>query len=291
MPVYNSLKFKIPMELEGFDPLWHEDRNYNPGKFHHLSLTNASFQKQYDSFKERVLNCIGKTFLPVYRMSDGEFKFCLGETGIKKRILSALRINDNYLSTCWGEAYTKKEIKEAWDKFIDNLKRISGQGYLAIHFVENALFKGYTGYIKLMSDWFDRHNIQLTESNYISFYMIYAILCGRDSIKLFQNRRILIITSDYDDRFIKLEKELQLKYQIECVSFYEISRTKSLLEKINFKKINGNVDLVLIGAGIGSLNILMQLSALNTVCIDAGIVLDALVNKNRNTSRLFLKGM
>ncbi len=114
------------------------------------------------------------------------------------------------------------------------------------------------------------------------------MLSGKDSVELFKNRRILIITSNYKDKFSKLEKELLSKYQSE-VSFYEISPVKSLLEKINLKDIDTNVDIVLIGAGIGSSNIMAQLSSLKTVCIEPGIFLEMLVNKTLSTSRLFLK--
>ena len=266
------------MKLEGFESLWHENKIIEPGNIYHLSLSKETYQKQYNIFKEKVYNCIGKTFLPIYRMSDGEFKFCLGKTSIKKKILSGLKISKNYSGTCWGESYTKKEIKSVYPYFIKSLKKISEHGLLALHFLEAAGFERYAVYTRPMCDWFDRNEIELTESNYISFYFVYALLSGGDSLGLFKNRKILIITSSYGDNFARLEKELSSRYYSE-VSFYEISRSKSLLEKINLKKIDRSADVVLIGAG----------SSLKTVCIDSGIFLEMLVNKNLNTSRLFLK--
>ena len=286
---YNNLRYSIPMILKGFEPLWSENKTYDPKDFFHLSLNDNSFQKQYDAFKERVFNSIGRTFLPIYRMADGEFKFCLQKTSIKKIILSTFKINNNFATTCWGEVYTKKEIREANEKYIKDIRTISSLGILAIHFMEETDSKGYMDYIKPMCAWFERNEIYLIESNYISFYHVYALLCGKDSFELFRNSKVLIITSNSNEKFSKLDKILRSEYNAKDVSFYEISPTKSLLEKIDLEKIDKDVEVVLVSAGIGSSNILTQLDSLKAVCIDAGIVLEVLINKELSKSRFFLK--
>ena len=315
---YNNLRYAIPMILRGFEPLWSEGKTYNPADFFHLSLTDTPFQLQYDDFKERIFNSIGKTFLPVYRMADGEFKFCLeylenhktcGLTKklklvrdlikprkmynrnlvmFKKEILSNI-FSRNYFMVAHGENYDYKELGMIKEKYISNLINIVEQGILAIHFMEETASKGYMDYFVPMCEWYEKNEIFLSESNYISFYLVYALLCGKDSLELFRNSKVLIITSNSNEKFSKLDKVLRSEYKVKNVSFYEISPTKSLLEKINLEKIDNEADLVLIGAGIGSSNILVQLNSLKTVCIDAGIVLEVLINKKLGKSRFFLK--
>lgn len=290
MPIYSSLKYKTSMKLEGFESLWYNNKMIEPGKIFHLSLNNDTFQKQYNLFKERVFNSINKTYLPVYRMSDGEFRFCLGKTTFKKKILSSLKVNNVYYGTCWGERYSKEEIKYAFPGFIGSLKEISKHGFLALHFVTGTPLDKYRMYIEPICNWFERNGIELNEFNYISFYFVYALLSGKDSVELLHSKRILIITSNSNDKFIGIEKILSSKYQSKIL-FYEISPDKSLLEKINIKDIDPNIDIVLISAGIGSANIMSQLKELKTVCLDTGIFLEMLVNNSLSTSRLFLKNL
>lgn len=286
MLVYSSLKYKTSMKLDGFDSLWYNNIELKPEKLFHLSLNNDAFQKQYNLFKEKVINSINKTYLPVYRMSDGEFRFCLRKTTLKKKILSGLKFNNTYSTTCWGERYSKEEIGRAFPGFNESLIEISKQGFLALHFVQGAPLDKYRIYIEPMCNWFKRNAIELNEFNYISFYFVYALLSVKDSVELLRNKRILIITSNSNNKFKKIEKIFSSKYHPEIL-FYEILPDKSLLKKISYKLVDPNVDVVLISAGIGSVNIMIQLEGLKTVCLDTGIFLEMLVDNTLKTSRLF----
>ncbi len=78
------------------------------------------------------------------------------------------------------------------------------------------------------------------------------------------------------------------KEGVKNVYFYNISHDKSMLEVINRDKLPSDVDLVLIGAGIGSVNIINQLKHLNALCIDAGHALDCISRPQLRNERIFL---
>jgi len=317
MGLIDLLQNKVPMKLDGFETLWSGNKTYNPEEFFHLSFTEKSFQEQYDSFKERIFSSIGVKYLPIYRMADGEFKFCLdfldskNPATLKKklRLLKRLMSSENMygrkldvpkfdilknifslrsIMVAHGENYTLREKVSIKKKYIDNLTTIANNGILAVHFMEELNSDGYVKFIKPMCRWFEKNGIIINNSNYVSFYNVYALLSGYDSVNLFNKRKILIISSDHDGKFMKLNLALT-KLGASSVKFYNISPTKSLLEIIDLNLIHHPIDLVLIGAGIGTSNILTQLNKVDTVCIDAGIFLEVLINPYLNSSRFFLK--
>ena len=57
--------------------------------------------------------------------------------------------------------------------------------------------------------------------------------------------------------------------------------------QIDLSKIQRPVDLVLVGAGVGSVNILAQLATLNTACLDVGFALTTLENPDLRWNRPF----
>lgn len=61
-----------------------------------------------------------------------------------------------------------------------------------------------------------------------------------------------------------------------------------MLEVIDKSKLPDDVDLVLIGAGIGSANIINQLNHLNALCIDAGHSLDCISRPQLRVERICL---
>ena len=68
---WDRLKYRVPLILEGFDPLYNEGKAISPKSHVQLQLNDKSYQENYESFKNRILTSIGKTFLPIYRIADG----------------------------------------------------------------------------------------------------------------------------------------------------------------------------------------------------------------------------
>jgi len=196
--------------------------------------------------------------------------------------------NENYVRVAHNESYNSQEIKEFNVKFRENLRIIAEEGILAIHFIDGTSRRmEYFSYYESVSQWFDSNNITIDESNYSSFYYIYTFLTGKDKYSLFRDKNILIITSLTDDKRNQIQDSIN-SFGASSIQFYDISPTKSMLEVLDLTKLNYPIEIVLIGAGIGSANILAQLKPLNTVCIDAGIVLERYANPALSRNRIFL---
>ena len=62
-----------------------------------------------------------------------------------------------------------------------------------------------------------------------------------------------------------------------------------MTERIELRPEHSGADLVLIGAGVGAANILSQVQPLQTLCIDAGYVLECYQNPAFKGKRVFTK--
>jgi hypothetical protein len=317
--LYERLKYRKPLRLRGFETLYCSGESYSPESHEQLILNDKSFQENYEEFKKNVIDNIGRKYFPIYRMADGEFKLCLQNrqgrrfsscfAAFYKNLKAIIKagnmysrkvprnlferiiniFDDNYFYVAHGEAYNGKEQKKLIKKFINDVKEISNEGLLAIHFVDWLEGDSYQNMIEPMCRWFDEHDIVLTGANYTSFYYVYAILTGPDRVHLFKNRNILIISSINQERKQKITEQLIEVEEVNCVEFYEISPNKSMFDKISVEKIREKPDLVLVAAGVGSANILTQLKPLDTVCIDVGIVVETFSNLSLKNNRIFLK--
>lgn len=313
-PLYERLKYEVPLRLKGFEKLIHgETKIYNPSDIEQLMFNSLSSQENYDKFKKRVFSSLGKTYLPIYRIADGEFIFCLGKNLRRKKFYLLRNIkrlfiptrykgrklplnfkekfnnllDSNYCINLYGEGYTSSEKRKVKKKYIDNLREIATKGYLGIHFIKVKGELAYAEYVRPMCAWFDQNKIYLNDQNYISFYFVYALLNGDDRKHLYNGKRVLIVTHADEIKKAKIRNKLE-EEGVRELQFYQISYNKSLFDKIDLNKIKKPVDLILVGAGIGSSNILVQLEPLQTVCIDAGINIECLANPLLKKSRIFL---
>jgi hypothetical protein len=287
--LWERLKYKKPLRLNNYDILYQEGNTYQPETHFQLQLNNLSYQENYNLFLKNITSSIGEKYLPVYRMADGEFIFTrsLNNELTLNNIL--LKLGIKKLKTCWGESYTNSEISKIKLKYINDLNLISSSGYLALHFIDTTeIHHEYYPMFEKIANWFEVNSIKLDESNYTSFYYIYVLLNGKDSSLVFNKRNILIITSYDEEKKINISDFLLKQKGARSVQFYNISSNKAMTEKIDLHLIKKPIDLVLIGAGIGSSNILVQCSELKTVCIDAGIVIECFANPELFKSRIFL---
>lgn len=86
-----------------------------------------------------------------------------------------------------------------------------------------------------------------------------------------KNRRILIITGNLEQKRKSIEKTL-IGLGAKSVGFFEISATGAMKDKVFQIEIEsvGKYDLVLVAGGIGSLNIISQMSWFKGPVIDIG---------------------
>jgi hypothetical protein len=281
-----------PFELPGF--------TYRPPPYGGLSFrfpVGAGVNAVHDSFVERVVSAVGRSYLPVYRMADGEFKFMVGErallpAGVLHRtvhsVASFARRVTGRSATCWGEVYAAADRVRAAARFRSALVHVARAGMLAMYFA-NRKDEWGAAYFEPVCDWLDRHAIPLNATNYVPFYSVYALLSGPVRTELFVGRRVLVATHVSDSRRAALRSGM-LAEGCAAVEFLPVSRTQSLLDVLDLRRVQDSPDLVLVAAGIGSVNVLAQLEPLGVPCIDCGIALECIIAQNRRWERPFLIG-
>lgn len=259
------------------------------GEFLFLKCMSRPHLGMIDHLKKVLLN-IKKLFRPI-KPYGREIK-----RDIFKNIVNVF--DPYYFQVMHNESYSRKELETLKIKYINDIKVISNSGLLAMHYVDyinneqtNDIDfvinnKEYLNQLYYSLEWFKQNGITINAYNYTSFYYIYALLTGKDENIFLKGKNILIITNIDDVKRSNINKYLRSKGSSN-VQFYNISPTGSMFEMINWERID-RPDLILVGAGIGSSNILAQCEQFNTVCIDAGIVLEAFSNPNILGTRLFL---
>lgn len=274
-----------------------------PGSVGQTTFRERSSEEWFQEFSDKCINSINKQYFPVLRMSDGEFYFCTGirapapAQGVTllwhklRFFLGCIRMQrypwrfrsgaPNY---GWEE-YSFSEWSLYRKKFAGQLREIAKDGALAINFsVTEPPFAEQ--YVKPFCNWLDDNSISVTESNYYPFYFVYALLNGPSRRGFLKDRNILVVISHDELKKKNITRGLEDEGAL-SVSFIQISRSKSMGEAIDISSITNPVDVVLIGAGVGSVNILSQLKSLNTLCIDAGFCLEVIADGRKRKDRVF----
>lgn len=280
------------MDLPGFaeNPKWYGGLGFR-------SRISDSMESQYERFRNRVIAAIGREYLPVYRMADGEFGFMAGQrklmrdrASLRRHVINQVRIRIRGGShrTCWGEEYTAAEMDRGNQVFLRSLERVAERGVIAAYFAVRGDGWG-EAYFEPVCDWLDTNHIALNDDNYVPFYFVYAMLNDPRRSELYNGRRVLVVTHLTAERTSALERAL-LGEGAASVAFVPVSANKSLLDSIDLTTVTDAVDLALVAAGIGSVNILAQLEPLGIPCIDCGISLECLLDETRRLERPFLLG-
>ena len=116
-------------------------------------------------------------------------------------------------------------------------------------------------------------NIPLNKDNYVPFYFIYIILTNPKYSYVYKDKNLHLITSFNMKRKLSIESTMK-SLGVKSVSWTQISRDKSLFDKIDESKISDNVDIIFVGAGIGKVNIFNQLKNTQSLIIDAGYIFE-----------------
>lgn len=233
-----------------------------------------------DEYFEILQNFILESMLkkkpaPVVRIADGEYAF----------YAYSLECNGLY-----QQAESVQAIKDIMPVHIEALSILSRSGKLApLIFPGNVLHKrkAFFSFFKKPSvndtalrfiDFLFNNNIELTHSNYIPFYVVYAYLTSDQFCKMMDGKTLCIIGSEYNKNFCR-------KWFDRCSSHPNIHFIKipehnvatqwpSIKEEI-LKQIPPELDFCLVGAGIGSLLICVDVAyAFSIPVVDAGHVLN-----------------
>ncbi|MDD5596350.1 MAG: hypothetical protein PHV82_00310 [Victivallaceae bacterium] len=282
---YQSPRFpeSIDFIIPGFEKV------YPPGRSKTLALKKRDCRIWYNEFIDRILDACGRRFLPVCRMSDGEFLFLLGEQPFDKRLPFWLKLRlrlgrfkhsillrgglgaftqGHYHS---GE-YSAEEWRKARLELPEAIRKISEKGILAWHLnYEREPFA--ERYFPVLGEWLTKNNIIVNGDTYYPFYFVYAMLTGTRRRELLTGRRVLVVNGALDETRRKITEGLKREGVAE-VYWCSISLRRSLYDTVDMEPFIGKVDLALVGAGIGKANIMLQMEPLNVPCIDAGFIFE-----------------
>lgn len=249
------------------------------GHLHAWSFRNIDGPAWFAAFRQEALGAIGTRYLPIYRMADGEYRFLFGRRvswsrkPLWREILGVcaetLRLkNPDRWKTSWGETYTPQETRRLRAELLEHIRQLSRQGYLACYVNDNALH-AFVEYNGVLEGLFAAQGITLHEGNYIPFHFAPALFINEGWQDFINDRSLLIVTGLNDEKAELIRRTL-LSYGAGEVHFLPISATASLTDRLDLSQITATIDIALIGAGIGSANILRQLEPLQTLCVDIG---------------------
>lgn len=299
------LPYIIDFVIPGFE------KSYPKGIFKCLSFSERPSEEWFLSFVDEVEKAIGKRFLPIYRMGDGEFIFCVGYRfphrapdepvwlyflRTFRRAVGILRLwlfrralamgGKDYVS---GN-YQFRELRALRVRYAKQLKEIARRGFLALLFTDriksHRRMAFQQQYIAPVTRWFDAYGIKLNERNYYPFYFVYAMLTSSLRHRIYRGRRVLVVTSYDEAKRDSITKGLE-REEVADVQFLPLSQGRSMYDTVDLSTVKRPIDLVLVGGGIGASNILCQLETLNTVTIDAGYIIECLADPALKKLRSF----
>lgn len=260
------------------------------GRLDAWSFWDIDADSWFQSFRDQITSSLGKKYLPVYRMADGEYRFLIGRKyNFHRRPLlrelvavtvEKLRIkNPNKWKTSWGENYAPERAAALKKHLLENIREISKNGYLGCYINDNGL-NAFIEYNNSILPFFSKNDIIFTPENYIPFHFAVNLFVGAGSRDLLRGRDILIVTGSNKNQQ-KISESLY-RLGVNSVQYFPISNTASMIEVLDLGTISSPLDLCLVSAGIGSANILTQLKPLKTVCVDVGGFINLLEKTSRS---------
>lgn len=256
------------------------------GFLHAWSFRDVDGKVWFEEFREKALDSVGSHYLPVYRMADGEYRFLMGRRFSPNRpvlreiaalTVERLRIkNPDRWKTSWGEEYPPSKTRELRARLIENIRYLSGTGFLACYMNDNGL-NAFTEYNAELEPFFRNNSIEFGPDNYVPFHFAPSLFINKGRVELVQGRKILVVTGADADKQARIRLTLNTMGARQ-VNFMPISSSSSMMDTLDLSSIDIKPDLCLVAAGIGSANILKQLEPLGTLCVDIGGLMNCFVN-------------
>jgi len=212
---------------------------------------------------------------PVVRFADGEYAFYA---------------NDLHCNGLYQQAESVKAIKKALPRHMEAMRVLSRTGKMApLVYPGNTepLAQGLLSFLKRKTynrsalrfiDFLYDHQVSITGDNYVPFYVVYAYLISREFAEAVDQRRLCIISSECNAHlcgqwFERLSSKPEIIF-IPIPESYVGTQWQHLREGV-MVKIPSDIEVCLVGAGVGSLPVCVDVAARFSVpAIDAGHVLN-----------------
>lgn len=255
----------------------------------------------YWSFVSRVRGAMGRCYLPICRMADGEFRMLFWPVLPNPRHSTAQRVKDALVTVLEAaqmaiggfRASTAPDVSSGqfsareWSgirrRTSGAFQQIGREGILAIHLgVATKPFQ--EEYFPSIRRWLAEGGLELSLSNYVPFYFVYALLRGPEGDFIFEGTRVVVVHSAEGNRQRCITEAIK-KRGAETVSWIHISRARSFADHLDVAAFVGRCDVCLVGAGVGKALVMEQLRPLGVPVIDAGFVFEAWADERRALTR------
>lgn len=286
---------KIPFSMPGY-------QNHGHPTWEAWAPKRIDASEWYHSFEARVLASVGKDYLPIVRLADGEFSFLFGEIRANPRWPLWKRLRHNWLQyyrrtlrgqnfqfrtrkTVSSANYTQEEWRQARVKYSEDLKWISERGLLApqLAFLGRPSMEQFQAQFR---DWVMAVGIEPGLSNICQFYFVYALLLREEKPAILAGKRVLVVHGAEGGRAEKIKSAL-LEQGASKVGWLGISNDRSLFDKLDVEPHVGKYDLVVVGAGVGKPGVIRQLEPLSIPVIDVGYVFEIWIDPDCRYRRPF----
>ena len=296
-PQYQVLPSSVPFYIPGF-----EKQRY-PQCFA-FAPEPVDCGKWFDRFAGRVLQAVGASYLPVCRMSDGEFLLLFGfqPPSVRHPLLRRWRIRLSQTrhmlrqglfgfraQTAPGVssgAMTRAEHKAFVPTLSSRYLEIARDGILGLH-LGYARTPFQEHYFPAVRRWLEQHDVTLTLDNYVPFYFVYGLLRGPVFQDLVGGRRVLIVHSATGGKRDAIARSIQA-YNPRGIEWLTISPSRSFADRLDLSQLADKPDLCLLGGGVGKSALFPQLRPLGIPCLDAGFSFEVWADSDKQWDRPYM---
>lgn len=286
---------KIPFSLPAY-------RNHEHPTWEAWTPEPIDSTEWYRLFEQRVFAAVGKEYLPIVRLADGEFSFLFGEIRANPRWPIWKQLRHDCLefyrrrvrgrnfqfktrNTVSSANYTPEEWHTMRGRYADDLKWISEKGLLApqLAYMGRPTMEQFQVQFK---DWIADFAIQPSLSNICQFYFVYALFLSSKQPEILKGKRVLVVHGATGERAGKIQSALKSQ-GVSQVGWLSISNDRSLFDKLDVAPYLGGYDLVVVGAGVGKPGVIRQLEPLAIPVIDIGYVFEVWIDSDCRFRRPF----
>jgi hypothetical protein len=296
-PAYRVLPTSVPFYVPGF-----EKQRYP--QCYVFAPEPVDCAAWFDRFAGRVLQAVGSSYLPVCRMSDGEFLLLFGFQPPSDRHplprrwrirLSQARhmIRQRFVGfraqTAPGVssgAMTYAERKALLPMLSLRYLEIARDGILALHlgYAPNPFQEQYFPAVR---KWLEQNNVTLTLDNYAPFYFVYGLLRGPVFSELIGGRRVLIVHSATGAKREAITRSIQAANP-RGIEWLTISPSRSFADTLDLSRLHDKPDVCLLGGGVGKSALFPQLRSLGIPCLDAGFAFEVWADPDKQWDRPYM---
>jgi hypothetical protein len=294
---YRVLPATVPFHVPGFE------RQRNPAGVV-FAPEPVDCREWFERFTTRVLHAIGSTYLPVCRMSDGEFLLLFGFQPPSVRLpmgrrawIRCLQAREMIRHRIGGfRAETAPGVSSGAMSHAERLIHapvlskqyadIANEGILGLHLIY-ATNPFQEQYFPAVRKWLAEHAVRLTLDNYVPFYFVYALLRGPAFPSLIAGRRVLVVHSATGDKREAITRSIN-ETRPRAVEWLSISPSRSFTDTLDLSRLYDKPDVCLLGGGVGKAHLFPQFRPLGIPCIDAGFAFEVWADPEKQWNRPYM---